>query len=296
MQRPRRRRPIQSKPVNCCACWPNFLASLLLSYVANAGSTKTEAPQPIADQFVQDVLRNEVEAQMRDHSLWSYRKLKVEDGKQKLSQVCQTEEGELERLIAINGQPLSPQQAHAEDRRIQKLLTHPDEIRQKQRKEREDGEQARKLLQTFPQAFRFQYDGTEGSLVRAKFTPNPKFHPSGHTEQVFHHMEGELVLDRQAKRLTEISGKLTNEVKFAGGLFGHLDQGGTFVVKQQDVGAHCWEVTKMHVHMSGKALFFKTISVRHDEEHTNFQQVPADTSLQQAAELLRRDAASHAGS
>ena len=222
--------------------------------------------------------------------------MKVEDGKQKLFQVCQTEEGELERLIAVNGQPLSPQQAHAEDRLIQKLLTHPDEIRQKQRKEREDGEQARKLLQTFPQALRFQYNGTEGNLVRVKFTPNPKFHPSGHVEQVFHHMEGELVLDGQAKRLAEISGSLTSEVKFAGGLFGHLDQGGTFVVKQQEVGAHCWEVTTMHVHMSGKALFFKTISVRHDEEHTNFRQVPAGTSLQQAAELLKREAASQAGS
>jgi hypothetical protein len=264
--------------------------------VANASSTNTQAPQPTADQFVQDVLRNEVEAQMRDHSLWSYRKLKVEDGKQKLFQVCQTEEGELERLIAINGQPLGPQQAHAEDRRIQRLLTHPDEIRQKQRKEREDGEQERKLLQTFPQAFRFQYDGMEGNLVRARFTPSPKFHPSGHTEQVFHHMEGELVLDRQVKRLAEISGELTSEVKFAGGLFGHLDQGGTFLVKQREVGSHCWEVTTMHVHMSGKALFFKTISVRHDEEHTNFQQVPSNTSLQQAAELLLRDAASHAGS
>jgi hypothetical protein len=233
---------------------------------------------------------------MRDHSLWSYRKLKVEDGKQKLFRVCQTEQGELERLVAINGQPLSPPQAHAEDRRIQKFLTHPDEIRQEQRKEREDGEQARKLLQMFPQAFRFQYDGAEGNLVRVKFIPNPKFHPSGHAEQVFHHMEGELVLDGQEKRLAATSGRLTSEVKFAGGLFGHLDQGGTFVVKQQDVGAHCWEVTTMHVHMSGKALFFKTISVRHDEEHTNFQQVPAGTSLQQAAELLQRDAASHAGS
>jgi hypothetical protein len=69
---------------------------------------------------------------------------------------------------------------------------------------------------------------------------------------------------------------------------GHLDKGGTFNVTQQEVSPHLWEVTNMHVHMCGKALFFKTIDAQEDENYSDFQPVPSDTTLQQAAELLKQ--------
>jgi hypothetical protein len=112
----------------------------------------------------------------------------------------------------------------------------------------------------------------------------------GHPAQVFHHMEGTLLVDGQQKRLAEISGELTSEVKFLGGLLGHLNKGGTFLVKQQDLGSGHWELTTMDVQMNGKALFFKTIAVREQETDTHFQQVPDDMTLQQALEVLQKDA------
>ena len=102
-------------------------------------------------------------------------------------------------------------------------------------------------------------------------------------------MEGSLLVDDRQKRLAEINGQLTSKVKFLGGLLGHLDKGGTFLVKQQDMGSGHWELTTMDVQMSGKALFFKTIAVREKETDTNFHQVPADITLQQAFELLKKD-------
>jgi len=45
-----------------------------------------------------------LEAQARDQSLWCYREQHQEDGKpDKTLQVCQTNDGELERLVALNG-------------------------------------------------------------------------------------------------------------------------------------------------------------------------------------------------
>jgi hypothetical protein len=79
-------------------------------------------------------------------------------------------------------------------------------------------------------------------------------------------------------------------VKFLGGLLGHLNKGGTFLVKQQDLGSGHWELTTMDVQMNGKALFFKTIAVREQETDTHFQQVPDDMTLQQALEVLQKDA------
>jgi hypothetical protein len=276
---------------------PKFLRALLLlatSVTAIAvpfGNAVWADESPSSpDQFARDVLRHEVEAQTQDHALWTYREQKLDDGKRELLHVYQTSHGEIDRLVQIGGRPLTPTQVQAEDQRIQKLISRPSEMRQKQKKQYEDAEQARNLLRMFPDAFQFQFDGTQGSLVRLKFAPNPKFNPPDHAAQVFHHMTGTILVDPQQQRLAAIDGTLTSEVKFFGGIFGHLDKGGTFTVRQEEVSPHFWEVTAMHVHMAGKALFFKTIAVQEDETYSDFHSVPADTTLPQAAELLKQDA------
>jgi len=236
--------------------------------------------------FVRDVLHNELEAELHDQSLWTYRLRKMEDGQEKLFVVCQTKDGEIERLFALNGQPLSWEASQAEDRRIERLIAHPDQLRQRQKKQREDAEQARNLLKAFLDAFRFQYDGMQGNLVKLKFTPNPEFRPSGRAEQVFHHMEGTLLLDSELNRLAAVDGRLTSEVKFAGRLLGHLDKGSTFSVRLREVAAGHWEITSMRVQMSGKVVFFKTLNVQKDETYSDFRLVPENTSLQRATELL----------
>jgi hypothetical protein len=267
---------------------PLLLAFVIAMAVSRVAAVSAGQLPSSADQFAGDILGHEVEVQTQDHALWTYREQKQDDGKRKLLHVYQTNSGEIERLVAVDDQPLSAAQAQAEDHRIQTLISQPAQMRQHQKKQREDGEQARNLLRMFPDAFRFQYDGTQGSLVRLRFTPNPEFHPPDHAAQVFHHMTGTMLVDAQQKRLAAINGTLTSEVKFFGGVFGHLDKGGTFAVQQQEVSPRTWEVTSMHVHMNGKALFFKTIAVQEDESYTDFQSVPANTTLPQAAELLKQ--------
>jgi hypothetical protein len=267
---------------------PLRIAFLIAVAVSHATTLWAGQLPSSADQFSRDLLRHEVEVQTQDHALWSYREQKQDHGKRKLVHVYQTNRGEIERLVSINDQPLSAAQVEAEDHRIQALISQPTQMRQHQEKQREDSEQARNLLRMFPDAFRFQYDGMQGSLVRLKFTPNPKFHPPDHAAQVFHHMSGTMLVDAQQERLAAISGTLTSEVKFFGGVFGHLEKGGTFAVQQQEVSPHTWEVTTMHVHMNGRALLFKTIAVQEDESYTDFHPVPANTTLPQAAELLKQ--------
>ena len=270
-----------------------FAVALAGLGVSEGSSTSADAVHPqqlssSADQFVNEVLPHEVEAQRQDHALWTYLERKRVDGVWKLFHVYQTLEGQIDRLVAMNGQPLTSAQLEDEDKRIQRLISRPSQVRQRQKREHDDGVQAQNLLRMFPAAFRFQYDGKQGSLVRLRFAPNPQFQPADHTGQVFHHMEGTMLLDPEQKRLSAINGTLTSEVKFFAGLLGHLDKGGTFAVTQQEVSPHLWEVTTMHVHMRGKALFFKTIDAQEDETYSDFRPVPSDTTLHQAAELLKQ--------
>jgi hypothetical protein len=266
-----------------------LLAMALVTATTPSGNTVRAQQLPSgANEFARDVLRHEIGAQSQDNALWCYCEQKQDDGTRKLLHVCQTKQGEIDRVVAVGGQSLTPGQLKAEDHRIEELISRPAEMRQRQKKEHEDAEQARNLLRMFPDAFRFQYDGTQGSLVRLEFTPNPKFRPSDHAAKVFHHMTGTMLIDPQQKRLASIDGVLTSEVKFVGGVFGHLDKGGTFSVRQEEVNPHFWEVTAMHVHMHGKALLFKTIAVQEDETYSDFHSVPGDTTLLQAAEFLKQ--------
>lgn len=243
------------------------------------------------NRVARDLFHNEIQAEIHDESLWCFRELNEERGEEKLLAGCETKDGEMDRLLKVNGQELSPGQRQAEDQRIQRLLNHPDELRKKQKKEQEDIKQAQDLMRMFPDAFHFQYAGMQGNLMELKFSPNPDFHPSGRPAQVFHHMEGSLLLDPEQQRLAQITGQLTSEVKFGWGLLGHLDQGGTFFVKQQDLGSGHWEITELNVQMGGKALFFKTISVRQHQSYSDFRQEPDGISPQQALGFLRQDPA-----
>jgi hypothetical protein len=239
-----------------------------------------------ANDLAREVVQNEINAQDKDDSLWAYREVHEENGKIELRAVVQTKDGEIHRLLSVDGEPLTPKQQEMEDERIQKLLAHPNEFRAKQKNEEHDADQGRKLMEMLPDAFRYEYDGTMQDLIKLTFKPNPNFHPTSHESEVFHHMEGVMLLDRRQKRLAEIDGRLVTDVRFWDGLLGHLDRGGTFSVKQEDLGSGHWEMTLLDVRMAGKALFFKTIAVQEREVHSDFRPIPANTTLQQAAQLL----------
>jgi hypothetical protein len=244
-----------------------------------------------ANKIVKEIIQNEVQEQLRDKSLWMFKQFKETGGKKKLLAICQTKDGEIDRLLALDGRPLSEKERKSEDQRIERLITHPEVMRQQQRKSHEDGEQARKLLKMLPDAFVYKREESEGSITRFSFKPNSNFHPSGRASEVFHHMEGSMWLDEKQKRLVQISGKLVTEVRFGGGILGHLDKGGSFVVKQQDLGEGRWEVTTLNVEMNGKALFFKTIAVRERESDTDFKPVAPNMTLREAAKSVEQEGA-----
>jgi hypothetical protein len=265
---------------------PLFLAGNLAFAASQEDSRAPSAAE--TDRLVREVMQNEIQAQARDQSLWSYRQIKEKNGHKKLFEVCETKDGGISRLVAVDGRPLDKAQRHSEDVRIHNLLTNPGEMEREANKQRNDAQQASRLMKIFPDAFLFEYDGKEGDLVRLKFAPAPNFHPSGRAAQVFYHMRGTLLVDAKQKRLAEISGELTSEVKFGGGVLGHLDKGGTFLVKQQEVGPGHWEMTMLDVEMNGKAMFFKTIEVAEKNTYTNFRPLTAEITPEEAAQRLAK--------
>lgn len=242
-----------------------------------------------AQQLVRETVQNELNSSKNDSSLWRFRKITVKDGKKQMYDVIETKNGEIERLLAVNGKPLSAEQRRAENERIRKLSTDSDEQEKRAKTQKDDGDKETELLKMLPDALTYQYAGKRGDMIRLTFKPNPRFHASTHEAEVFHHMAGVMLINSRNKRLAGLSGKLITEVKFGGGILGHLNKGGTFEVKQGEVARGHWDMTLLDTELTGKELFFKTISVREKTTESNYSRVPANITVEQAAQMLTKD-------
>jgi hypothetical protein len=248
----------------------------------------SNAQQVPANQLLRAVLDHELKAQAEDHSHWTYQLSTSSAGRPRTYRVVESVDGDMRGLVAIDGHPLTSAERRKEEQRIAKLVSHPEQQRKLKRDQDEDARRAEHMLKVLPDAVKASYGRTSGDLTELEFKPNPDFQPSSHEDQVFHAMEGKIWLNTKENRLAQIDGHLLHTVKFGGGLLGHLDQGGSFQVKQSEVGPEYWEVTAMHIDMKGKALFFKTIAVRQDESRENFSRLSNEPTLSQAGEELRR--------
>jgi hypothetical protein len=244
-----------------------------------------------AGELLRRVVNSELKAQASDQSHWMYEVKAGFSGKEQVKVAVQTREGYLDRLRFVNGQPITPEQEKQEDQRIARLLKTPDEQKKQRRAQEQDAQKTEHLFKMLPDGVTASYGKRQGGLVEILFEPNRNFHPPSHEAAVFHAMAGRIWINTRENRLVEIEGHLTRGVKFGGGLLGHLDKGGEFHVKQSEVAPGLWEITLLHVNMHGKALFFKTIAVQENEVRTNFQRVPDNMTLSEAAQQLQRQSA-----
>jgi hypothetical protein len=239
-----------------------------------------------AVDLARKVVTNELRIQNEEQSHWMYRLEKEELGRKQVQEILETNHGSLSRLLSIDGRLLDAKQQRKENQRMQRLVSHPDEQWKLQQASNKKAEQGARLLKILPDVFVFSYASRQGDLVTLTFSPNPNYQPPSLEARVFHGMEGEMTVDTRQERLTALKGHLMADVKFGGGLLGHLDKGGKFEVRQTEVAPGHWEMTALNVDMKGKALLFKTVGVQETERHSDFHRVPDDLRLVEATDLL----------
>ena len=203
--------------------------------------------------------------------------------------------------IAINDQPLTPEQEQGEIGHLTWLMNDPDQLRKKAAREKEDEERTLRIVKALPDAFLYEYAGTENSepgmgkpgdsLLRLTFKPNPAYSPPSRVEEVLAGMQGELLIDPDVRRLARIDGTLFREVTFGWGIIGHLDKGGHFLVRQGDLGLGdgAWGITEISLEITGKILLFKGLSMVSDEKLSDFRNVASDLTFAQAVDLLKTE-------
>ena len=243
------------------------------------------------EELVRQAVANEIKSGNDDVSLMFRVRRQTPKGAQTREYV-ETAEGTAGMLVAVNDQPLSAAQRQQEFARLEQLLHNPAELRRKQKQQKEDSERVTRMVKSLPDAFRYQYEGTEEvnglQVVRLRFEPNPEFDPPSREQQVFTGMDGFLLIEPHQARIARIDGTLFKDVGFGWGILGHLDRGGRFVVVQGPVAHGYWTTTHMKLSFTGKALFFKSINIQTSEDSSAFRRVPGHMTFAQGVEMLKK--------
>ncbi|HEY1262892.1 MAG TPA: hypothetical protein VGF06_05165 [Terriglobales bacterium] len=279
--------------------WAGVVAAVLLAPLSRAQTT------PLSPR---ELVRQSVEAELDpagNQTRFMFRVHKQTPSGSQTKIFVQTREAVAGLVVANNDKPLSPEQQKGEIWRIRRFLKDPAEMKKKQKQEKEDAERYERIIRALPDAFVYEYDGTENGqagvgqaglvLTRLKFHPNPQYDPPSRVEQVLTGMAGHMLLDAKKLRIARIQGTLAEEVSFGWGFLGHLDRGGRILIEQGNVWEGQWRVTRLEMAFTGKILLFKSINVQSAEISSDFHPVSPDLSYAQGVELLRQQQVTIAG-
>lgn len=270
---------------------------IAVCFIASLVHGQEGLPQVSPNELVRQTVVREVAAANEPSQKQMFRSRKQTPKGSQTRLYVETKDAMAGMMIAINDQPLSPQQQQAETDHLIWLAGNPEQLRKKHAREKDDADRTLRIVKALPDAFRYKYAGTEAGspdvgkagdeLVKLEFKPNPDYSPPSRVEQVLEGMQGYLLIDTTAHRLAKIDGTLFREVSFGWGIFGHLDKGGRFRVQQADVGDGDWEITAMSLQITGKILLFKSLSMISDEKLSDFRRVPDDLTFAKAVDILK---------
>jgi hypothetical protein len=204
-------------------------------------------------------------------------------------------------VIAENDVPVSASQQQSEIAHLERIVGNRDEMRRKQKQEHEDAERTLRIVRALPDAFVYQYDGTEpgqenigragGEFVRLKFRPNPHYAPPSRVEQVLQGMQGSVLIDPTECRLARIQASLFRQVSFGWGILGHLDKGGSFLVEKSDLGDGIWDLRRIRLSFTGKIMMVKSLVIKSDEIFDDYRKLPENTTFAKGIEVVREEQA-----
>ena len=187
----------------------------------------------------------------------------------------------LKRLIAKNGQPLSPSEQEKETRDIEKQVKKiEDNLAKEARNERkeagrpgEDDEGRRpSIVKLFkgsrllnPRRERFR----ERDVIVFDFEPNPEAKDEKGISKFGSKQQGAIWIDPHDKQVVRVESRIIEALKVGGGLVASLREGSTFVMEQTRINNEIWLPAQMDINVGVRVFlvagFNFNIAVRYGD-------------------------------
>lgn len=265
----------------------------LLLYVAAPASSEQNASTANVDPtaLVRRAVQHRLDAAKSHHPL-QYLLRRTDERRDTTKAIVETADGDVARLVAANGKPLSPDADKAELQRLDDLAEHPELQERRRKNEQKDADRVNHLLGLLPDAFLYRFEGmvpcVSGQCYRLSFTPNPRFSPPDLEANIFRGIAGEVWVDPVQERLLRLDARFVADVDFGFGILGRLNKGGTVLLEQSNVGDNDWELTGLKIHVTGKALIVKSLSFQITERASHFSPVAPGLHYRDAINLLKK--------
>jgi hypothetical protein len=268
-----------------------WLMAILPVLAQGAFCDQAQPPKP-AGQLVREVVYNE----LHDHQVHSYWRYWIERHSQNQTIVenqVETAQGPITMLTERDGLPLSKQGEQLEEARLQHLLASPEEQAHRLKQYEEDEQRVGRILALLPDAFLYEYDGSENGSYRLRFRPNPDYMAQTIEARVFHAMGGVIWIDARSTRLVRLEGRIQENVDFGFGILGRLYQGGWFRLQRVQVSPTDWKTEGLEIHLTVRALLVKSFARETSETRGGFEPVPMGLNLAQGMVILEQHDAQH---
>src|SRR6266436_891000 len=244
-------------------------------------------PSQTAKELIGDACHNEPQ-QRGNKTLWSYVAERHSNNHVFREQVIETVDAPVRHLLAVDGYPPTAAQMKEENDRHQALRNNASRRHAIQKQQGDDDKMMEELLRITPEAFVFEDQGKEGQSERIAFHPNPGFKPKTYEQRILHALDGIVFIDLHEKRIARLSGSLETRVKFAYGLIGHVEQGGTAEITRVNLSPGVWKTSAEKIDIDGRLVVLKTINKHQEESRTGFEQVAPDTTFAQALNEIEK--------
>ncbi|HEV2325484.1 MAG TPA: hypothetical protein VGS10_16145 [Terracidiphilus sp.] len=245
-----------------------------------------------AQALVQQALAHEIDRASNAGRPMRYRLRKITPRLTTTKKIIETTDGDVARLISVNGKPLSTAAEQREMARLDSLLA--SQADQDHRKQSEDTDTARamKILRALPKALVFTYTGPGtspvGPVETYTFAPKHGYSPSGMETQILTVMTGKITVDPFAQRVVHLEGHLDHDISYGWGIIGRLNKGGWIAIDQAPVADSQWRTVRLQLAMTGRILFFtKTYDTL--QEQSDYEPVSTGLDYREAIGMLKKD-------
>jgi len=248
------------------------------------------AAQENAGLLVRETVYNELHDHQK-HGYWRYWVEANGPSGTRIEEQVETVDGPVGRVLLRNGHRLDAEGEQLEQAKLEELRNSPAKQASKREAYQQDEGRVTRILALLPDAFVFHDAGTEKGVRHLKYTPNSKYSAHGIEAKVFHELSGDLWIDTRAKRLRRLEGHLNDNVDFGFGVLGRVNKGGWFRLVRKAVSPDEWKTERLEMHMSGRALLFKSIAHETSEVRGGFEAVPPAMSMAQGLQVLEASVA-----
>lgn len=276
---------------------PAWILVVSLAVLSPAGGTAAsdEAPLPDGTALLAEVLENQNRVEQA-RGAYTYTMAVTElkrgargdvmRGTARSYEVFHVAGKPFRKLVAKDGQPLRPDEAHKEEARVAKAVREHRERHARQEAatqpavgERGDDDVTPADVLRLCRLVNPRREEFRGlPAIAYDFEPRPGARPRGRAESWIARTGGRVWVDEQARRLLRLEVQVKRALKVGGGLLVQVRPGSSLVFEQALVNEEVWLPTYAEIEVSARLLLLKGVKQHQEIRFSDYRKFSVDTS------------------